>query len=52
MVEDTTIGAILEGAASTNDACQQLLTLALQNGGKDNVTVVLARYRFVSSVAE
>jgi protein phosphatase len=46
MVDDTTIGAILEGAASANDACQQLVTLALQNGGKDNVTVVLARFRF------
>ena len=45
MVDDTTISAILEGAASANDACQQLLTLALQNGGKDNVTVVLARFR-------
>ena len=45
MVDDATIGAILEGAASANDACQQLLTLALQNGGKDNVTVVLARFR-------
>jgi protein phosphatase len=45
MVDDTTIGAILEGAGSANDACQQLLTLALQNGGKDNVTVVLARFR-------
>ena len=46
MVDDTTIGAILRSAASANDACQQLVTLALQNGGKDNVTVVLARFHF------
>jgi protein phosphatase len=45
MVDDTTIGAILGSAASADAACQQLLTLALQNGGKDNVTVVLARFR-------
>jgi serine/threonine protein phosphatase PrpC len=34
-------------AVSANDACQALVSQALQNGGKDNVTVVLARYRFV-----
>jgi protein phosphatase len=45
MVDATTIGAILQSAASSDDACQALVELALQNGGKDNVTVVLARYR-------
>jgi protein phosphatase len=48
MVDATTIGAILRSAVSAHEACQKLVTLALQNGGKDNVTVVLARYRFVS----
>jgi protein phosphatase len=46
MVDATTIGAILRSSASSNDACQTLVELALQQGGKDNVTVVLARYRF------
>jgi PPM family protein phosphatase len=46
MVDATAIGAILRSSASSNDACQTLVELALQNGGKDNVTVVLARYRF------
>jgi protein phosphatase len=46
MVDPAAIGAILCGAASSNGACQALVELALQEGGKDNVTVVLARYRF------
>jgi protein phosphatase len=45
MVDETTIGAILRSAPSAQDACQQLVSLALHNGGKDNVTVVLARFR-------
>jgi protein phosphatase len=44
MVDDATIGGILRSAASANDACHELLALALQHGGKDNVTVVLARF--------
>jgi PPM family protein phosphatase len=48
MVDPAAIGATLRGAASSNDACQALVELALQEGGKDNVTVVLARYRFAS----
>jgi protein phosphatase len=46
MVDATTIAAILRSSASSGDACQKLVELALQNGGKDNVTVLLARYRF------
>jgi protein phosphatase len=46
MVDAMTIAAILQSSASSDDACQTLVELALQNGGKDNVTVVLARYRF------
>jgi protein phosphatase len=48
MVDTESIGTILRSAVSANDACQSLVTKALQNGGKDNVTVVLARYRFVT----
>jgi protein phosphatase len=46
LVDATTIGSILRSSASSDEACQTLVELALQNGGKDNVTVVLARYRF------
>jgi protein phosphatase len=45
MVDATSIRAILQSSASSDDACQALVDLALQKGGKDNVTVVLARYR-------
>jgi protein phosphatase len=48
MVDPRTIGTILRSSASANDACQSLMNLALENGGKDNVTVVLARYRFTT----
>ena len=48
MVDAVTIGGILQSSPSSQDACERLVELALQNGGKDNVTVVLARYRFPS----
>ncbi len=47
MVEDETIAAILGKAATPAAACQALIDAALQNGAKDNVTVAVARYRFV-----
>jgi protein phosphatase len=46
MVEDAAIGEVLQGAESADKACQTLLGLALAHGGLDNVTVVVARYRF------
>jgi protein phosphatase len=46
MVEDAAIGAVLGRAATAQAACQELVELALRGGGKDNVTVVVARYRF------
>lgn len=46
MVDATTIRTILRSSACSNDACRTLVETALQNGGKDNVTVVVARYRF------
>jgi PPM family protein phosphatase len=45
MVDNETIGSVLYRSASPNEACQLLLAAALNNGGKDNVTIVLARYR-------
>jgi protein phosphatase len=45
MVDNETIGSVLGRAASPDEACKLLLAAALKNGGKDNVTIVLARYR-------
>jgi protein phosphatase len=46
MVDDAAIASLLGGAATSNEACQALVTAALNKGGRDNVTVALARYRF------
>ena len=45
MVDNETIASMLSRAASADEACQLLLGAALKNGGKDNVTIALARYR-------
>jgi protein phosphatase len=45
MVPQAMIAAILGDAKTSEEACQRLVAAALDNGGKDNVTVVLARYR-------
>jgi protein phosphatase len=44
MVDNKTIGSVLSGVASADEAWQVLLAEALKNGGKDNVTIALARY--------
>jgi serine/threonine protein phosphatase PrpC len=44
LVSDTQIAAILESAATAQVACDQLVAAALEAGGKDNVTLVIARY--------
>ncbi len=46
MVDDAAIASLLAGAATSEEACQALVAAALDKGGKDNVTVALARYRF------
>jgi protein phosphatase len=45
LVDNETISTLLSRAASADEACQFLLAAALKNGGKDNVTIALARYR-------
>jgi protein phosphatase len=45
LVDDTTITSILLEAASSSDACERLVQRALDGGGRDNVTVVVAAYR-------
>jgi len=49
MVEDGGIAQVLGGVESSDDACRRLVDLALENGGKDNITVVLARYSIPES---
>lgn len=45
MVPDQQIAATLAGAGTCELACQRLLEQALEAGGKDNVTIAVARYR-------
>jgi protein phosphatase len=45
MVPDAKMAEVLRQAGSAEAACRTLVDLALEAGGKDNVTVVLARYR-------
>jgi protein phosphatase len=44
MVDDATISTILARPLTSQETCQALVDQALQAGGKDNVTVLLARY--------
>jgi protein phosphatase len=44
MVDDTTIASALQTAESASAASQDLTSLALAAGGRDNVTVVVARF--------
>jgi protein phosphatase len=45
MVDNEKIAAVLNQPLSAAEACHSLIGLALAAGGKDNVTVALARYR-------
>jgi protein phosphatase len=49
MLEDEGIARALGTLGPSEDACHRLVDLALENGGKDNVTVVLARYSIPAS---
>jgi protein phosphatase len=42
MVSDKTIAQVLSETTSSRNACQTLIDLALEAGGVDNVTVVVA----------
>ena len=44
MVSDVDIESVLNSAISAKSACRTLIDLALNNGGRDNVTVIVARY--------
>lgn len=46
MVGDDEIARVLADQPVADGACQLLIERALEHGGKDNVTVLVARYRF------
>jgi PPM family protein phosphatase len=46
MVDDEAIASVLAIAATADTACQALVDAALEAGGKDNITVALARYHW------
>jgi serine/threonine protein phosphatase PrpC len=45
MVDDATIAAELRRRAPADETCQALIDLALEGGGRDNITVTVADYR-------
>lgn len=45
MVDDAAISEILERTVQSEQACRSLVDLALEKGGHDNVTAVMARYQ-------
>jgi protein phosphatase len=51
-VDSETIGSILRNASSADEACLSLIDTALSAGGDDNVTAVLARYRFPQTASQ
>jgi protein phosphatase len=44
MVGDELISSLLRQSPDATTACEELVNQALENGGRDNVTVVVARY--------
>jgi PPM family protein phosphatase len=45
-VDDTTIAMMLDGALPSSDICRRLVDLALDRGGRDNITAIVASFRF------
>jgi PPM family protein phosphatase len=52
MVDEESISRALGGAPTATEACQSLIDLALDRGGRDNVTAVVAIYRRVVGTHE
>jgi serine/threonine protein phosphatase PrpC len=50
LVQDEAIGEVLRSARTAADACRALVDRALKAGGKDNVTVILGRYRIANDL--
>jgi protein phosphatase len=43
-VSDDAIATVLTEMANPDDACNHLVQLALESGGRDNITAIVARY--------
>lgn len=52
LVSDAELFQILRDHPACEAACQALLEIALERGGRDNITIVLARYRFDAEAME
>ena len=52
MVDDDAIADVLQKIESPQKACERLLDLALNAGGKDNITIILASYAFSEAAAD
>jgi protein phosphatase len=52
LVDDETITKILRNATRSSEACERLVQRALDDGGRDNVTVIVAAYRLPEEVAQ
>ena len=48
LVDDKLIESVMKEAPSSKAACKSLIDLALSNGGRDNVTAIVARYSIPS----
>jgi Serine/threonine protein phosphatase len=46
MVPDTQISGVISKAENAEKTCRTLVDMANERGGRDNITVALARYRF------
>ncbi len=45
-IDDDTIAATLGGGGEADQMCKQLVQLALDEGGRDNITVIVASFQF------
>jgi protein phosphatase len=52
LVSEAAIQEVLRSAGTAADVCRALVDLALESGGKDNVTVVLGRYHIPKDVGQ
>lgn len=52
LVDDETITSILLETTRSSEACERLVQEALDNGGRDNVTVIVAAYRLPNEAVQ